>query len=636
MGKQEFINKLNYYNKLYDEGYPIISDKEYDDLYFLLKNWKDEVADDDPTQTINYQVVNELKKVEHNHLMLSLDKTKSIDEVREFIGDQPYVAMAKMDGLTCSLKYADGQLVSAETRGNGRIGEDITHNAMVIPSIPKTIDLKCEVIVDGEIICTYNDFEGFKNEYANPRNFAAGSIRLLDSAECAHRNLTFIAWDCIKGLNFNNFKLRLINLKQLGFEIVPFVNKNIEDDIEYLKKVPELYSYPIDGVVFKFANVEYGASLGNTDHHFKNAIAFKFYDEGYTSYLRKIEWTMGRTGVLTPIAIFDPVQIEGSIVERASLHNVSILKNTLNSIGWEGQQVEVAKMNMIIPQIINAEEDDNLIKNYFSTPTICPICGQPLSIVTSDSGTEILICSNNKCEGKLINQFDHFCSKKGLDIKGLSTATLEFLIDKGWLNSLSDIYNLSAHKTEWEQCAGFGKISVNKILDAIELSKSCTLDKFIAALGIPLIGSAVAKDLCEVILSYNDLRKKIDDNFDFTQLDGFAQAKDSAIKNFDYTEADKIYPYLNIEESAIIIDSDVTLQDLVFVITGSVHHWKNRQQLANFIESYGGKVSSSISSKTSFLINNDITSSSAKNMKAKELGIPILSEKDFMELFDFQ
>ena len=363
----ELVNKLNYYTKKYDEGQPEISDKEWDELYFKLLKLEQldnyNYCINSPTRTINYQVVNNLKKVEHNHKMLSLDKTKNLNDVKNFAKNQLIVAMSKVDGLTCSLKYVNGKLVSAETRGNGYIGEDILHNALTIRSIPHRINYKEELVVDGEIVCLYDDFKKFEKEYKNPRNFAAGSIRLLDSQECSKRNLSFIAWDLIKGFNdCDNFNERLSQLTYLGFFVVPHIitnNSKIDQNlINTIKKVSKEQSIPIDGVVFKFNNITYGNSLGETEHHFKNALAYKFYDETYPTKLLNIEWSMGRTGQICPIAIFEPLNIDGSEVSRASLHNLNIMKELLGEHPFKGQIVYVAKKNQIIPQIIKAKDEN--------------------------------------------------------------------------------------------------------------------------------------------------------------------------------------------------------------------------------------------------------------------------------------
>lgn len=365
----ELVDTLNKWTKAYDEGNPIVSDKEWDNKYFELKQLEKEtgiILGNSPTQSISYTVVNELKKVEHNHKMLSLNKTKDLAEVEKFLNKHSYVAMCKMDGLTCSLTYENGTLVSAETRGNGIIGEDILHNAMVITSIPKSIPAKEKVVIDGEIICTYENFKEFSDEYKNPRNFAAGSIRLLDSEDCARRNLTFVAWDVIEGIDEEELTDKLFTIQSFGFTIVPFLTVYLHNegkysswvyntDVDFLINKAKELGYPIDGIVYKFNDVAYGRQQGETAHHFKNAIAYKFYDEVYITNLIDIEWTMGRTGTLTPVAIFKPVEIEGSIIERCSLFNLSILEEKLGK-PYAGQKLWISKRNMIIPYIEKAEK----------------------------------------------------------------------------------------------------------------------------------------------------------------------------------------------------------------------------------------------------------------------------------------
>ena len=635
------IDKLNYYTKMYDEGHPEISDREWDDMYFQLQSaerFYNIYYEDSPTQRVNYQVVNELNKVEHNHKMLSLDKTKDTDVVSSFIGSQPYLAMLKMDGLTCSLRYIGGKLVSAETRGNGLVGEDILHNALVVKNIPNKIDYTEELIVDGEIICKYSDFEKFSNEYANPRNFASGSIRLLDSAECAKRNLSFVAWEVVKGLEDNSFSKKLNSLSSLGFTVVDnVITKNYEEDIKLLKYFAEQKGYPIDGIVFKFDNVEYGKSLGETGHHFKNAIAYKFYDEEYETTLLDIEWTMGRTGVLTPVAILNPIDIEGTEVSRASLHNISIMEELLKYAPFKGQKVYVYKANMIIPQISRSEElfMDTIVDKfeYIHIPETCPICGGATKIV-QENESKILMCDNPQCEGKLVNRIEHFFGKKGLDAKGISKATIEKLISWGWVESITDVFELSKHAKEWKNMQGFGEKSVTNILESIERSKSCVLESIISAAGIPLIGRTVARDLAKRFNTYEDFRDAIRNGFDFTKFDGYGYEMHKAISTFNYTELDNIVEnYLTIEKNNDIINVE-KLKDLTFCITGKVHIWKNRDELSKEIEKLGGKVTGSVSKNTNYLINNDINSTSAKNNKAKELGVQIISEEDFKKIFD--
>lgn len=630
---KELVDRLNYLTKKYDEGHPEVSDEEWDELYFKLVQMEEDMGihlDESPTQTIIYQVVNELRKVEHNHKMLSLDKTKDIEEVKKFLGkDNDYVAMCKMDGLTCSLRYIGGKLISAETRGNGIIGEDILHNALVIPSIPKTIPYPEELIVDGEIICTYEDFKPFSDTYKNPRNFAAGSIRLLDSKECAKRNLTFVAWDVIKGFpNDNNVYSRLLLLTFNGFTIVPFEKGSVEHCIEWLTETAKCMSYPIDGIVFKFDEVDFGKQQGETAHHFKNAIAYKFYDDEYETTLQNIEYSMGRTGILTPIAVYEDIDIDGSVCNRASLHNLSIMTELLGDLPYKGERIWIYKANMIIPQVSKAEKRNSSEDFHFDIPKICPVCGSRTAINESSQ----LYCTNPDCDGKLINKLDHFCGKKGLDIKGLSKATLEKLIDWGWVNNCVDLFSLQDHAKEWVVKPGFGAKSVEKILDSIEESKNCSTEAFIASLGIPLIGRTIAADLAKRFETYEALSKAIDEGYDFTKLPGFAWAKSQALTNFDYTEADKLYGILNVKPAPTVIEvSEQPLKDMKFVITGSVKHFKNRTELQNLIEKCGGKVVSAISKNVDYLINNNAESTSAKNVAAKKLGIPILTEEEFLE-----
>lgn len=634
---KDLINYLNYHTKMYDEGHPEISDQEWDDAYFQLANFEQTTGiylENSPTQCVNYQVINELEKKEHNHKMLSLDKTKDTDVVKSFLGSKPYVAMAKMDGLTCSLRYINGKLVSAETRGNGLIGEDILHNALVVKNIPNKINYTEELIVDGEIICKYDDFENFSNEYANPRNFASGSIRLLDSAECAKRKLTFVAWEVIKGFNeFEFFSQKINELSKIGFTVVPNTYNTGDDyklDIDLLKLICQGKQYPIDGIVFKFNNIEYGKSLGETGHHFKNAIAYKFYDEEYETTLLDIEWTMGRTGALTPVAVLEPIDIEGTEVSRASLHNISVMLDTLGH-PYIGEKVWVFKANMIIPQISRAEIKPLTISTLMCRK--CPICGGNTEIV-QENNSQVLYCANPSCEGKLINRIEHYTDmKKGMAIKGISKATIEKLIDWGWLESYSDLYTLKDHRNEWIKKEGFGEKSVDNILNAIENSRECKLENFISAIGIPLIGLTNAKEICKHIDTFEEFIQLIEDCFDFEQWATFGPEKSYEILHFDYEEAINIYKnYLTIQKNNDIINVE-KLKNLTFCVTGKVHIWKNRDELTAFIESLGGKVTSSVTKNTNYLINNDVNSTSAKNNKAKELGIEILSEENFKEKF---
>ena len=649
------VRKLNKATKAYDEGNPIMSDKEWDDIYFWLVEAEKYCGfknPNSPTVKIHYSVVNELKKVTHNHEMLSLPKTKEIKEVIDFIGEHNFIAMAKMDGLTCSLRYLNGQLVSAETRGDGIIGEDITHNARVINTIPKYINYYDELIVDGEIICTTENFKAFAEDYKNPRNFAAGSVRLLDSRECERRNLTFVAWDVIKGLeDENQLNYKLMNLIDLGFIIVPFVYVDTTNEkpnewfLNEIKTLSQANGFSIDGVVFKFNNVDYGKSLGKTAHHFNNAIAYKFYDELYETQLKYIDWTMGRTGILTPVAVFEPIEIDGAEVTRASLHNVSVMEEIMGDCCYAGQRIKVFKANQIIPQIASAEKmsygevisKGGISVDGFSGDLLCPVCGGGTSLIKSDSGTVNLICDNPQCGGKLINQLDHFCGKKGLDIKGLSKATLEKLINWNWVNSCYSIFELKDYRDKWIQMPGFGVKSVDKILNAIEDAKTTTFDKVISSIGIPLIGKTISKDLASKFASYESFREAIDKNFDFSIFEGYGPEMSKALLTFDYRPLDDIVnDHLTIiyEEPKEEKTSN-SLEGKVIVITGKLKQYKNRDELKAAIEAHGGKVSGSVTKNTSYLVNNDVTSTTAKNKTAKELGIPIITEEELIKIFDF-
>lgn len=652
---KQLIEELNYYTKKYDEGNPVISDREYDEKFFQLRELEKEtgiIFPNSPTQSISYEVVNALTKVKHNHKMLSLDKTKDISDVLKFIAGQSVLAMCKMDGLTCALHYKNGKLVGAETRGNGLIGEDILHNIKVMPSVPVEIPYLGDLDIDGEVICTYKDFESFSQEYKNPRNFAAGSIRLLESKESAARNLTFVAWEVITPMYYicdPSYEMllqeKLDYLDTLGFITVPYVNniEKIEEVIETLTSKAKELSYPIDGIVFKYADCAYGRSLGETSHHFNNAIAYKFYDETYATILRDIEWSMGRTGILTPVAIFDAIDIDGSTVSRASLHNLSIMYNTLQCLPSNSgltpissQIVNVMKSNMIIPQIESSEmPKDGEEWNFLLIPTICPICGQPL-VVRQDNETQVLYCQNDSCEGKFLNKIEHFCSKKGLDIKGVSKATLEKLIEWGWIERISDIFTLSDYRSEWIQKPGFGIKSVDKILESIKASSVCNLSQFIAALGIPLIGVSAAKELENHFNSWNNFIAAVRSGYQFYNIPNFGIEMNNAIISFDYDEAEKIVDFFikfNTPNSEELTIEKQKLNGKVFVITGKLQHFKNREELTDLITSLGGKVTGSVSRNTNYLINNDINSTSSKNKTAQNLNIPILTEENFCQIF---
>ena len=641
---RDLIEKLNYYTKLYDEGHPSISDKEWDDMYFHLEKLEEETGislGNSPTIHVDYQVVNQLKKVKHNHPMLSLDKTKSEDEVAAFLAGHDGIAMAKMDGLTCSLCYEEGLLTSAETRGNGEVGEDILQNIVRVKGVPIEIPFKDKLVVDGEVICTYEDFKDFDDAYKNPRNFASGSIRLLDSRASSQRRLTFVAWDCITGLDeCKNLSEKILRLDGLGFIIVPFLilpvntSEIINHAISLIKDMAKDFSYPIDGVVFKYDNCEYYQSLGATEHHFRGGLAFKFYDEEYETYLRNIEWSMGKTGQLTPVAIFDPVDDGESIVERASLHNLSIMKQILGH-PYSRQPIKIIKANQIIPQVVWGQKIEPNPYSYWEPPCKCPICGGDTYIKD-----DFLYCGNPNCDGKFINQLVHFCGKKGLDIKGLSEATLQKLVDWGWVGNYQELFGLSNFRDEWIKKPGFGEKSVDKLLSTIEEARHCELWQFISALSIPLIGSTYAKEIAKRSMDWFCFRECVEKNYDFTAWERFGYEMNESLHRFNYSQADDLaYKILDIHNS-LWIDPQATtpvikfseVNGKTFVVTGAVHQFKNRDEVKIAIETRGGKVTNSVTKNTNYLINNDINSTSSKNVKAKQLGIPIITEEQLIAM----
>ena len=631
------IAQLNMWTKAYDEGHPIVSDKKWDEAYFRLVDLENKAnihLPNSPTQKVVYEVQTELKKVTHNHPMLSADKTKDWDKFVQYFGDKDVVGMLKLDGLTLSLRYVDGHLVSAETRGDGEIGEDVTMNATTIASIPKYIDYTDELIIDGEIICRYCDFTAFSGEYANPRNFAAGSIRLLDPNECKKRNLTFVAWHVVKGLT-NDVAKNLNHLVGLGFLTTPWTSSFDWDAKEYLIDCAKELSYPIDGLIGRFMDREYGDSLGATSHHSKAIYAFKFYDETVQARLNTIKWQIGRSGVLTPIACFDPIEIEGTTVERASLHNYSVMRETLGPCAYIGEPLQVYKANQIIPQILPVDDKWRYDYGYVVShcgvsandePEFCPCCEKPVYRRVSDSGVENYYCENPQCEGRLVERLEHFCDrKKGLDIRGLSEQTLEKLVDWKWVESIKDLYNLSSRQREWKNKPGFGEKSVDNILVAIENSKHTTLEKFISAIGIPLIGERVSKILAEKCENWETFRNLIEkDSFSFEEWDGFGYEMNRELKQFNYDEADelaKMFTFTIVEK----VGNDI-LKGKTFVITGKLS--RKRDEIKAEIESLGGKVGSSITAKTDYLIANQPENTTKYNT-ALAKGIPIITEEEY-------
>lgn len=646
---KELVDKLNYHCDLYyNKQSPEISDYEYDCMFDELSRLEKEtgiIMSNSPTQTVGHEVRSDLEKVTHSHPMLSLGKTKNINDLKKFISNKVCCLMCKMDGLTILLTYEDGKLVQAETRGNGEIGEIVTHNAKVFENIPIHIDYPGHLEVEGEAIITYNDFNKINDKisdddrkYKNPRNLVSGSVRQLNNEIAAQRHIKFIAWKIPKGMDDKSTMYeRFCEAYKLGFSIVPCFavteNNDISGSIDQLKRQAEELGYPIDGMVVTYDDIKYGESLGMTGHHPKHSLAFKFYDEEVETVLRDIEWGMGKTGQLTPVAVFNPVEIDGTIVERASLHNVSIMKELELSYG---DIITVYKSNMIIPQV--KDNLDRSLSNICTPPLKCPICSHDTKIV-KENDTEILVCTNDHCSGKLLGIISHAVSKNALNIDGLSESTIEKFINLGWLKSIKDIYHLSEHKYDMVQLNGFGGTSVKKLLESIEKSRNTTLDRFIYSLSIPLIGRSASKSISKYfngdVNKFMEAWKCVYD-FTWNQLNDFGLSMHNSMVNFylnNYRDINSLLEEFTFKNVCTQNTSN-KLEGKVFVITGSLNQFANRDEAKNKIELLGGKVSGSISAKTSYLVNNDINSTSSKNKKAKQLNIPIITEKELISIIN--
>lgn len=608
-----------------------MSDYEYDELFDELKKLESETnfkLANSPTMTVGFDVVDKLNKVKHNHPMLSLDKTKSVDEVQKFVGNKPILTMLKMDGLTISVKYSEGKLVSAETRGNGTEGEDVTHNALVFTNLPQNISYRGDLVVDGEAIITYEDFEKINanlsegEKYKNPRNLVSGSVRQLDSGIAAQRHIQFVAWKLVSGYDNNSFSERLNWLETLGFTVVPRLDRFDERNINFLKIVADKYSYPIDGLVVSFDDVDYLESLGATSHHLRGQLAFKFYDETATTILRDIEWNTSRSGLVNPIAIFDEVDISGSTISKATLHNLSYIKSLELGIGDE---IEIYKANDIIPKVAN-----NLTRsNSYKRPILCKSCGTTLE-VRCDNDSETLHCPNEECPARMLDRFVHFVSKDGLDIQGLSEATLEKFISNGWIKKFSDIYRLNRHKEKIIALEGFGQKSWDRLWKSIQESRNTTMTKFIYALGIPFIGKNTAKEVAK----YSIIDETGDLKIDMTNQTVFTPTINASIRTYvknllNIMEMSTLIYELNIStKQTETIDSPLTGKTIV--VTGTLNNY-SRATIKEELERLGAQMGSSVSKKTNYLLTNE-RSCSSKYKKAVELGITIINEEEFEKL----
>lgn len=651
---KELIEILNKASKAYyAEDREIMSNYEYDALYdelaALEKETKMTLAGS-PTVTVGYEAVDELPKERHESPMLSLAKTKEREELREWLQGKDALLSWKLDGLTIVLTYSDGKLAKAVTRGNGEVGEVITNNAKTFTNLPLQIPFKGELILRGEAVITYSDFEKINAEipdteakYKNPRNLCSGSVRQLNNEITAKRKVRFVAFSLvtckeIAGMegqmpDFENSKEKQFEfLEKQGFEVVETKKVNedtILDTIEYFAKKIETYDVPSDGLVLAYCDLEYGKSLGRTSKFPRDSIAFKWADEIRETTLKEIEWSPSRTGLINPVAIFEPVELEGTTVSRASVHNISIMKGLELGIG---DKITVYKANMIIPQIA-----ENLTRSGVKDiPECCPACGGKTRI-QKENEVEVLTCTNEFCQAKKIKSFTLFVSRDALNIDGLSEATLEKFIGKGFIHSFCDIFHLDRYKDEITNMEGFGEKSYQNLMDSIEKTRKTTLPKLIYGLGISGIGLANAKVICKYF-NYDIEAMKKAEKEELSEIDGIGEVLGAAFS--DYFKREDNLEQLNLLlneleiEKQPVNEANQSLSGLVFVITGSVEHFANRNEVKELIEEQGGKVTGSVTGKTSYLINNDITSNSGKNKKAKELNVPIISEEDFLKMLE--
>lgn len=649
---KELVSILNEASKAYYQGKEeIMSNYEYDRLYdelLLLEDRLGTVLPDSPTQKVGYEVVSSLVKSEHHVPALSLDKTKDVNALASWLNDKTGVLSWKMDGLTIVATYDNGKLTKAVTRGNGFIGEDVTHNARYFEGLPAEIPDKRHIEVRGEAVIEYAAFERINDllpvdgKYKNPRNLASGSVRQMDSKVAASRKVKFFAFTLVNAseLGIGLICNSLSHLGMLGFNVVGYTLVTANDlkvHVSTMQSKIASNPFPSDGLVLTYNDIAYGEGLGTTGKFPKNAIAFKWKDETAETVLRDVEWSPSRTGLINPVAVFDPVELEGTTVNRASLHNISIIRKLGIGIG---DRITVYKANMIIPQV--AENLDR--SNSLQLPEKCPVCGSPTEVYFGTDGSESLFCTNPDCRAKLVGRLEHFVSRDCMNIDGLSTETLEKLIAAGYLNEVTDLYHLKAHKAEIAEMPGFGQKSVDKLIENIESSRNTTFRRLFASLGIPNAGRDVAK-LLDKVFSGSPNQGKLswlalytqDGKYQLEQVDGIGPIIADNIRKWFSSHRGLFQELLN----ELTVTDDLTgesqgkaLDGKTFVITGSLEQFKNRDQLTSLIETNGGKVAGSVSSKTSYLINNDSTSSSGKNKKAKELGIPVITEAEFIELLN--
>ena len=636
----ELLNKAN--KAYYQEANEIMTNFEYDKLYDELVGLEKEtgmVLSNSPTVNVGYQVVSQLPKEQHNSPMLSLDKTKEVGALADFAGDRKCLLSWKMDGLTVVLTYENGELVKAVTRGNGLVGEVITNNAKTFKNIPISIPYKGRLTLRGEAIIKYSDFEQINREiedadskYKNPRNLCSGSVRQLNSQVTAERNVNFVAFALINAddVDFgNSIEQQYKWMESQGFQVVEYrvVTRNsMEDAVKYFAEKIQTYDYPSDGLVLMFDDIEYGLSLGTTAKFPRNGIAFKWEDEQAETTLKYIEWSPSRTGLINPVAVFEPVELEGTTVSRSSVHNISIMEEL--ELG-SGDRIKVYKANMIIPQI-----SENLTKSGIDDlPKECPVCGHATE-VKAENGIKTLYCPNSQCPAKHVKLFTLFVSRNGMNIDGLSEETLEKFIDAGYIKEFADIFHLDRYYEEIVATPGFGQKSYDNLMDSVEKARNVELSALIYSLGIPNIGSANAKLICK---AFNNNIEKIRNASveELIEIDGIGEIMAEKFCQY-FADEDNIKKLDNLLKEVNIAEPEENttpqnMDGLTFVITGSVEHFANRNELKSYIEKHGGKVTGSVSAKTNYLINNDAMSASSKNKKAKQLGVEIVTEEVFLE-----
>lgn len=636
----ELLNKAS--RSYYQDAQEIMSNYEYDRLYDELQNLEKELGitlSNSPTVNVGYEVVSELPKERHESPMLSLDKTKEVEELKNFVGSQKVLMSWKMDGLTIVLTYRDGKLYKAVTRGNGEVGEVVTNNAKVFKNVPVQIAYRGELILRGEAVIGYHDFEKINEEiedvdakYKNPRNLCSGSVRQLNNQITAKRNVMFYAFTLVQadGVNFQNSRACQMEwLKAQGFTTVEYhmvTRDTVEDEVAKFSSEISKNDFPSDGLVLSYDDIAYGRSLGRTAKFPRDSYAFKWQDEIRETILREIEWSPSRTGLINPVAIFDPVELEGTTVSRASVHNISIMEELELGIG---DKIEVYKANMIIPQIA-----ENLTRSGVKDiPERCPVC-QGETKIRQVGNAKALYCMNPECQAKHVKAFALFVSRDALNIEGLSEATLEKFISRGYIHTFADIFHLDRYKDEIQGMEGFGEKSYRKLIESVKKARTTTLPRVVYSLGIAGIGLANAKVICRE-LKYDVEALLMVTEEELNEIQGVGEVLAKAFTGY-FSDAKHVENFRKLLEELTIPEETSTKKQIFegvnFVITGSVTHFANRGEVKELIESLGGKVTGSVTSKTNYLINNDVTSTSSKNKKANELGIPIISEETFLEL----